>query len=80
MSTGSYHVYNTSDHYKNSSSGSVSVISNQVSNGVNVSRNKSIVGNLHVSSHTLNKVNVAKVTLEHYYDNLILQCRERQIR
>ncbi|CAH8820412.1 unnamed protein product, partial [Trichobilharzia szidati] len=33
---------------------------------------------LNVSSHTLDKVKVAKVTLEYYYDNLIVQYRERQ--
>ncbi|CAH8496691.1 unnamed protein product [Heterobilharzia americana] len=35
---------------------------------------------LNVSSHTLDKVKVAKVTLEYYYDNLIVQYRERQNR
>ncbi|KAF8560990.1 hypothetical protein P879_06403 [Paragonimus westermani] len=35
---------------------------------------------LNVSSHTLDKVKVAKVTLENYYDNLIVQYRERQNR
>ncbi|VDP89840.1 unnamed protein product [Echinostoma caproni] len=35
---------------------------------------------LHVSSHTLDKVKVAKITLEHYYHNLVQQYRERQNR
>ena len=36
--------------------------------------------NLRFSSHTLDKATKAKVTLENYYSNLILQHRERKIR
>lgn len=39
-----------------------------------------IPSSLHVSSHTLDKVKVAKITLEHYYHNLVQQYRERQNR
>lgn len=38
------------------------------------------VGSLNVSTHTLDKVKVAKVTLENYYDNLIIQYKDRQKR
>ncbi|TGZ60831.1 hypothetical protein CRM22_008306 [Opisthorchis felineus] len=39
-----------------------------------------VSGGLSVSSHTLDRVKVAKITLEHYYDNLIVQYRERRSR
>ncbi|KAK4469354.1 hypothetical protein MN116_006914 [Schistosoma mekongi] len=50
------------------------------SSTTSLNRTNPSVTSLNVSSHTLDKVKVAKVTLEYYYDNLIVQYRERQNR
>nr|AAW26650.1 SJCHGC04903 protein [Schistosoma japonicum] len=50
------------------------------SSTTSLNRTNPSVNSLNVSSHTLDKVKVAKVTLEYYYDNLIVQYRERQNR
>ncbi|CAH8512487.1 unnamed protein product [Schistosoma rodhaini] len=50
------------------------------SSTTSLNRTNPSINSLNVSSHTLDKVKVAKVTLEYYYDNLIVQYRERQNR